>query len=81
MRIDSDISLLVQLLSMSDCLEVSRLTLLSLAEFFRSFVELTSDRSILTRSQTLQHDEPGLLTIVREHETVPNGFGRLGTTV
>jgi hypothetical protein len=30
---------------------------------------------------TLQHDEPGLLTIVREHETVPNGFGRLGTTV
>ena len=47
--------------------------------FFRSFVEDSSQFSLARN--TLKHGEPGLLTIVREHETVPNGFGRLGTTV
>ena len=47
---------------------------------FRLTVFVDSGQFSLARN-TLKHGEPGLLTIVREHETVPNGFGRLGTTV
>ena len=65
---------------LSDCLEVSRL-IFSTSElnFFEASVE-DSGQFSLARN-TLKNGEPGLLTIVREHETVPNGFGRLGTTV